>query len=292
MQPNQKRSYRFHLVSPGEKLRITPRKHVMRHFRQADTWGLGLYAHTVPALAKESFQLVHSTLVEIFERMGLTPTFFSFSDPEFRARGKFTKWNGKTHRRIVKSGFDNVALLSFAATESGSEAPAYDSFAYTAFSQLKIGADLETTFVLVVTDEKFSFGTSAFEQILSTAACLQKWEFGFAIKRVGFRQAESIVLGYGTDGLTEEEDRQSKAWYKTDPSMKSMKLRDIFPYLILNKNQIEQRLSGNTTLGDMLLSHQEARLSEIPGTSLFLWKGSGAAVNETRAILKEADILV
>lgn len=192
--------------------------------------------------------------------------------------GKYSKLGGRTHRRLLSSGFRDVSILSLVANPSGSDAPAYDSFLVASLSHLKETAEL--LLCVVVNEGIVSIQSDAFLDLLRNLACSDEWTCGYAFASPAAKQPELYVLGMDSGDLSEEERTALTSWYVASAEDRSRLLRDVYPYSILNERHLQLDVRGRP-LRDFAETQAKSELLRLGPNGLWLWKlaGRGGAID-------------
>ena len=172
-------------------------------------FAIGLYSYTKPAPGADGFNAFYDLMVSIFQRIGITPTYFAAEGEGYK--GSLTKFGGKTHAKALKSGFAGIHMMAVVANPEGSAEPGYDSYVSASFSY--IDAIDETLFCLAVEERFLEFAGDMFKSILMSCISLRHWDFGYALSQSIEKKPEFHVLGLDDGKLTVEERARLNKWY-------------------------------------------------------------------------------
>ena len=138
--------------------------------------------------------------------------------------------------------------MSVAANPEGSKQPGYDAFASVGLTYV---ASVNETMLSMLLDERFAeFGGPQFEKILRSVVALQSWEFGYAVCQPIKKKPLFKVLGLDDGKLAPAEYKLLNAWYALQPRDRIRKLRDVYPFYVVNDQQLNAPVGGGQTLRD------------------------------------------
>ena len=222
-----------------------------------------------------------------FRRLGAQPTYFG-------AGGylKLKKYGGALHKRTLEDNFaptkDGSLGFSIYCNPAGSDAPAYDYLALANYSYLPSESEAVLTFY--AEDRYIDAPSSALEQLLGEVAALETWNFGQALSWPVEREPYMHLIGGMRRDGSEESRRQDK-WYAAQAPERLVKVRDVYPYNMLNAQQLAQPLPGSATLRDFIARDPDSALKPLaPG--LELWTVEPEETERVRAALAGTGILI
>ncbi|MEC5398858.1 hypothetical protein [Uliginosibacterium sp. H1] len=253
-----------------------------------NAWAIGLYSYSASHPGAEGFNRFYDSVLAVFQAAGITPTYFAAEGAGYR--GNLTKYGGRTHAKALRTGFSDLHVMSLVANPAESDEPAYDSFASASLAYVKDTG--ETLLCLALEERLLEFGGSAFENVLQSLVCLNSWDFGYALSQPAEKKPEFHVLGLDGGVVSQEDSRRLNAWYAAPPKERLRKLRDIYPYLVLNAAQLAAPVSGDHVLENVARSESLSTLNSLDGTSLWLWKIPPEAVTNLRAKLVGSGVLI
>ena len=251
------------------------------------SWAIGLYSYSAPRPVPAVFGCFHDAVVQIFHQNGITPTYFAADGPAYS--GKYTKFGGLGHKRALESGFSGLHVLSLTSNPAGSDEPGYDSVATASLAYVEeIG---ESLLCLAMQNRSLTFGGKAFEEVLRLLVAIGTWDFGYALVQPIEKKPEFHVLGLDGGELTQGDRRRLNSWYASLPETRMRKLRDVYPYQLLNANQLAEPISAAQSLGDFALAATQTSLQHVEGARLSLWKIAPVALDEIRESLAGTGVL-
>ena len=153
-------------------------------------------------------------------------------------------------------------------------------------------SDLETLLCLAMEERFTAFEGGAFEGILQALAALQPWDFGYALLQPAEKKPEFHVLGLDDGKLNKEEQRRLNAWYASVPGQRLRKLRDVYPYMLINDKQLGEKIAFPQSLEDVARSDAHSVLTRCDGSSLWLWKVQSEAIDSLREKLAACGALI
>ena len=253
-----------------------------------NSWAIGLYSYSAPHPEAQGFNRFYETVLTIFETAGITPTYFAAEGVGYN--GDLTKFGGRTQAKALKTGFAGINVISLMANPVESDEPGYDNFASASLGHVEETGEI--LLCLAMEERLLGFGGDTFERVLLSLASLRSWDFGFALSQPIEKKPEFHVLGLDGGGLSQEERRKLNAWYASLPEERLRKIRDIYPYMLLNNAQLTTRISATQTVEDIAKSDSRTVLSRIDETSLWLWKIQQDAVSDIRAKMTDCGALI
>lgn len=252
------------------------------------TFAIGLYSYTPSTPGPEGFKAFYDLVVSIFNRIGVTPTYFAAEGLGYK--GDLTKFEGRAHAKALKSGFANIHVMSLVSNPEGSAEPGYDSYASASLSYVEeVG---ETLLCLAIEERFLEFGCDAFESILMSCIMLQGWDFGFALSQPSERKPEFHVLGLDDGKLSADEQKRLNKWYVSLPNERLQKIRDVYQFNVVSDAQLDARISSSQTLRDLIREDACSSLCHIEDSNLWLWKVQLNGLVELRYKLENAGLLI
>lgn len=246
---------------------------------------LGLFRHgrLPPRQLLAEFQRVVETQ---WQRLGVRATYVAIDGRGYR--GKCTKYGGRTHRRAMESGFDHVDVLAIVANPPDSDAPAFDSFAD---ASLSFSEPVQTCSLCVSLNECFvRLSSPAFEDLLRELVDLSDWDYGYALAGDVDSKPECHVLEVDTGRLTPEEWTELNTWYGTPAEVRRTRLRGVYPFYVLNGEQLRASGRSDRSLRDCIESLPGSRLTPL-SHGLTLWAVEDSARARSRADLSREGLL-
>lgn len=253
-----------------------------------NAWAIGLYSYSAPHPGAQGFNRFYDSVLAVFQAAGIAPTYFAAEGVGYR--GDLTKYGGRTHAKALKTGFADIHVMSLVANPAESDEPGYDDFASASLAYVEETG--ETLLCLALEERLMAFGGDAFENVLQSLVCLNSWDFGYALSQPIEKKPEFHVLGLDGGVLSQEDRRRLNAWYAALPEERLRKLRDIYPYVVLNAAQLAAPVSGARVLEDVARSESLSTLTSLDGTPLWLWKIPPEAVSDLRDKLVGSGVLI
>lgn len=254
----------------------------------SNSWAIGLYSYSSSHPEADGFKGFYESVLAIFKLVGITPTYFAVEGLGYK--GGLTKYGGRTHGKVLRTGFSGIHVMSVVANPEGSDEPGYDSFASASLGYVEDAG--ETLLCLAMEDKFLGFGGDVFEKVLLSLVALRSWSFGYALSQPTAKKPEFHVLGLDGGDLGQEERRRLNAWYASLPEERLCKLRDIYPYVLLNEVQLAAKISATQTVADVAKSDSRSVLLRIDGGSLWLWKIQPDAVSDLRVKIADSGVLI
>lgn len=250
---------------------------------------MGLYEYGSPHPGSALFSRFYSVATNLFQSLGIQPTFIGAEGDGYS--GKFTKFGGRTQTRLVKSGFSGITVLSLAANPSTSDAPSYDSFAMTSLSYFD--SDRELLLCLVINEVFVKLRSAQFDRIVDALARFHHWDFGFGYSGNVADQPELHILGMDNGRLSTEERKLLNAWYAAPAKMRTTRLRDVYPYNLLNDQQLHEEIEPGVDLKAFIEQHPGCKLTQLTDDGLHEWKVSDdITLHQLRTRLRCLPIIV
>jgi hypothetical protein len=253
-----------------------------------NAWAIGLYSYSSPNPSEIGFQKFYETVLTLFREVGIKPTYFAAEGTGYN--GHLTKFGGRTHTKALKSGFSEIKVMSLVANPEGSEEPGYDCFASASLAYVEETS--ETLLCLMLEERLLGPGGVGVEDVLKSLVALYSWDFGYALSQPTEKKPEFHILGLDGGKISADDRRRLNAWYASTPEERLRKIRDIYPFIVLNKVQLSNRLLDSRSLEEFIRSDSGSELSRLAESSLWLWRIQPDAVSGARDILAASDILI
>jgi len=253
-----------------------------------NAFAIGLYSYSLPHPGGEGFQRFYNLVMESFQEVGLTPTYFAAEGTGYR--GDFSKFGGRVHSKAVKTEFAGINVMSLVVNPEGSDEPGYDSFVSASLGYVDETGELLLCFSM---EERFmAFDGENFLRVFKSLVELLPWDFGYALSQPVEQKPEFHVLGLDGGTLSEEDRCRLNSWYASVPEERIRRVRDIYPYIILNKEQLSTTLSNGETLEKFAQKEQGSVLTCLDGSPLLLWRIKPGAISEIRTKLAGERVLI
>lgn len=253
----------------------------------SNAWAIGLYSYSISGPGNLRLDNFVGVVLSIFESIGIAPTYFGAIGPGYD--GDLKRYGGRIHTKASKEGFSGLHAVTLVANPVGSDAPAYDSFASASLSYV---AETNASLLCLAMEERLhAFGNDAFERILSSLVSLNSWEFGYVLSQPTEKKPEFHILGLSGGSFNPHERQRLNAWYASEAHERLHKIRDVYPYLVLNRMQLSYGVSANQTLQEYICSKPGGSLRQID-ESLWLWTVQPNAVADIRSDLLKCGALI
>jgi hypothetical protein len=268
---------RTHRLYANATTRGSANNHTMRGLGvQLDrsAFALGLYDYGKPHPGNALFGKYYSVATDLFQSLGIQPTFIGVQGEGYS--GKFTKFGGKSHMRLLQSDFRGITILSLVANPSTSDSPAYDSFAMTSLGYLDSYRELLLCFV--VNESFLKLRSERCDALVDALARFHHWDFGYGFSANAADNPEFHILGISNGRLSKEDERSLSAWYATPVDVRVNHLRDVYAYNLLNEQQLHEEIGGGVSLMDFIGQHAGCTLRRLTNDGLYEWKVSDDTV--------------
>ena len=250
---------------------------------------IGLYAYHRGDPGIQFYKAFYRLILDQFHRLGIEPTYIGASTKI--GSGKFRRFGGRVHTKLLESEFKNLVSLSIAANPPGSDAPAFDKY-----FDVSVGYKHPTGEVLlsyVINESYLLLDSAVFVQTFNELAMLYAWDFGFGFSDIENRQPELHIIGSSDGRLPPDEEKALDIWYNTPPEVRVQKLRSVYPYNILNQTQLSQEVEQGVTLKDYIQQQLVGTLEPLGDGRLQLWKiGDPQQRNNARNYLKRQGLVI
>ena len=248
---------------------------------------LGLYAYGQAIPSNGIFLKFYNSVIELCKLVNLEPTYISIAGDGYN--GKYVKVGGRVHQKLLKSNFSHITSISLVVNPIGSDEPAYDSFISISFGV--VPSSQEISLYCVINEAIIPFASELYDFALDKFLVLWKWDFGFGFADEVKRKPEFHLLGINSGVLSKDELAALKTWYATPAERRIAKLRNIYPYNLVNEKQLNQTAEMSCSLKDLILQHSGSTLVNTSIDGLSLWKITNLSlIHEMQNKLKSTDI--
>jgi hypothetical protein len=100
------------------------------------------------------------------------------------------------------------------------------------------------------------------------------------------------VLGLDDGKLTPAESKLLNAWYASSPDDRVRKLRDVYPFYVVNDRQLSARTGGGHTLRELIERDGRSSLRRLDASDLWLWCVESSSLADIRAQLAFSAVLI
>ncbi len=228
---------------------------------------IGLYGYGRPHPGQELFKRFHSLVVDILKKYNIQPTYIGAEGKGYS--GKFVKFGGRIHNKLLKTNFSGVTVLSISVNPVDSDDPGYDSFVSASLSF--VDATQEILLCFVINEIFISLYSDDFDDTLKSLVDFYGWGFGYGFSEKISKQPEFHILSLDNGHLSPEEQNLLNVWYAVLPETRLKRLRDIYPYNILNQQQLAKEISDNFTFAEFIKKQTNSSLTQL-NHDLHLWK--------------------
>lgn len=229
-------------------------------------WVIGLHDFHGASQPQKVFAGFHELVIEELTQLGLDLTYVGIEGDGYT--GKATKAHGAAFKRVKDAEFNGISVLNLICNPKGSNSPAYDRF----FSaSLNITSYNDNLLTLCVNDGLLGFGSGGFQRILKRVASLHDWTTGYAFVDLSSRQPEFHVMGLDDGNLSSDEYCRLTKWYTSTREDKLSRIRAIYPFNLLNRRQLQQRLANGQTVREFAESFVSSELITGGFGQLALW---------------------
>lgn len=240
-------------------------------------WVIGLHDYHGVTEAQELFSAFNELVIDELSVLGLELTYVGIEGEGYS--GKATKANGAAYKRLLDSGFTGISVLNFICNPKGSNQPAYDRFLS---ASLNISAHNDNLLTFCVNDGILKFGSEGFQRILKLLANVHDWTTGYAFVDLTSKQPEFHVMGLDDGNLSSDAYERLTKWYCSKREDKIARIRSIYPFNLLNSDQLGHRLSNGQTVQEFAESHETSELVVDGFRGLTLWAVPENEVAELR----------
>lgn len=250
-------------------------------------WVIGLHDYNGTSNQQQVFSAFHDLVIGELENLGLALTYVGVEGDGYS--GKATKANGAAYKRVRGANFAGISVLNLLSNPEGSKQPAYDRF----FSaSLNITPHNDNLLTFCVNDGILGFGSDGFHRILRGAANLHEWTTGYAFVDLSAKQPEFHVMGLDDGNLSADEYERLTKWYTSKREDKSARIRSVYPFNLLNGDQLEQSLSNGQTIREFAMSHGPSPLVSEGYGGLALWMVPEAELAAIRKMLEGCNAVI
>jgi hypothetical protein len=254
----------------------------------SNAWAIGLYAYPARRHEERVFRQFYELALHAFEVGGVPPTYFAADGTGYS--GKLTKWGGRTQSKAINTGFADIQVMSLVSNPEESDEPGFDRSASASLSYVESAGEL---LLCVMMEERLlAFASPEFERLLESFLTLVNWDFGYALCQPVEKKPEFHVLGIDGGDLDQEERRRLNAWYAAAPGERVQRLRDVYPYLLLNSQQLHAPISETQTVEDLASSETASVLTRQNSGALWMWKIQSNHVESLRETLRRGGVLI
>ncbi len=234
------------------------------------------------------FGRFYSAVINQLQLWGVAATYVGADGNGYS--GKLTKVGSRTHDKLVKSNFANVSVLSITANPTESEQPSFDCFVSASLSYVKANREL---LACIVVNESFAkIHSPKFEGLLQSQVELCRWDFGYGFSSSVEKQPDFHILGLDSGKLTAEEYKSLRTWYTANEDIRMTLIRDVYPYNILNEEQLNIQVSESDTLFQIATSQPGCTLKRLTDYGLHLWQVPDSEIPRLRNTLAGSPALV
>ena len=248
---------------------------------------IAFYSYGRDAFA-EDFVLKYLELVQkFFPKLGLGLSYWSVCRND-----RCTGYKKVTPRTWSLFKPHNIEILSITSNPEGTDEPNFDKYAICPTSYSDV---LKCTRISFVVNKTFlQLHTEIFHQIFQEMLLLYPWDFGMAFEDKVLSCEFQIYEGIYRK-LPIPTQKNICKWYDVDVEDRLVKLRTIFPYNMLNINQLSREISKGVTLKDYI-ENSDTSLSKMltheANKELYLWTVPEDKVEKIHNDLIDKDIIV
>jgi len=256
----------------------------MNSLLSSQEWALGLFDYSGGELSADEFRVFNDLISKFLSRAETPPTYFAAEGKGYS--GEFVEIGGRAHKKLLKANYEGISALSFASNPEGSESPSYDRHAIANLrSNHYGGAELS----VAVNNGVIAFADESFEGLVLELLKIRSWSFGFALIDEVDKQPDFHIQSIDNGKLNPEEQASLMTWYIAQPDEKRVKLRSVYPWMLLNQQQAAQDVAGQTLLEfiEAKGSHDISRLDNG-----FVWKVPQDELKNLHSELKGSGVFV
>ncbi len=248
----------------------------------------GLHSFGKPAPDGGAFEQFSTTAIALFSEHGIVPSYVGIEGEGYS--GDYKKYGGAAHKKLMKSDFDRITVLSIVANPEGSDEPSYDGFATVSFSFVE--STQEALLCFVVNESIIPFASDAYDDAWNAFLDLNAWDFGYGFRGEAEKQPDFHILGLDSGNLTEAENAALNAWYGTLPDERLNRLRDIYEYNFVSRHQLYNNVIDGVTLLQFIEQNQFGGMRQLTEHGLHLWKLDESQVCQIRRQLEDSECLI
>lgn len=249
---------------------------------------LGLYQYKGEHPAADLFHRFYSTMLSFLHSVGVNPNYIGVDGDGYP--DKLQKIGGRVEKKLLDTSFSGVNSLSLVANPDGSDSPAYDAFMSTSVGFVESAQELLLSFVI---NESFvKLRSPEYDRLLRSQVELCRWDFGYGFSSSVEKQPDFHILGVDNGKLSAEEYKSLSTWYAAPGEVRTALLRDVYPYNLLNENQLDSQVSDGVTLRQFAQRQPGCALTRLTDDGLHLWQVPDAEVARLRKVLVGSPVLM
>lgn len=249
---------------------------------------IGFFRHSPDMPTSKDMMSRYHTLLDVFQKLGVRPTYFSADDGI--GRGGYKRFGGAFHKRVLERETQGYRSVGLAANPEGSDAPGYDSFMSASFV---FGPEAEEVYLAIVVHEPYlTFGSETCSTLIKELAQLWPWDYGFGFERDADTHPEVYLVGGGSNLQSAEDARRGQLWYATyQPEERRLRVRDIFPYNMIGPGHLAQSLSDGRSLREFIEADYDSALYSL-ADNLWLWTVKPERTEAMRNKLRGSGLII
>jgi len=252
-------------------------------------WVISLYDYD--HLDTQSLIMRFSNLIfALFDGVGIEVTHYAAEAPGFT--GRLQRATEKSYGRLLNTKFEKTRVLSLSSIPKGSKGLGFDRVASASISFVPVSLDPavphETLMVFALNEAIATFSGSEFMHILSELVKLNSWSSGYAFIDRSDRNPEIHALVCSNGYLTANEEEMLNRWYSAPANVKMARARSVYPFNLLNKQQLAQITRDGRSLSDYIESKDTLTSIE----HLSLWSVPIEKLNERIEDLRGSQAIV
>jgi len=248
-------------------------------------WAFGLFQYPPTPPEPSQFLEFYERVLMLLDEVKAPPTFIAAEGNGYS--GELMRFGGSVTKRLVDSGFEGISVLSIVTNPPGSKEPSYDR---SVSASLSLNAPNEVLLCMVMNDSVLPFGSDRFRRLVVDLVGMRSWAFGFAFQDLVIRQPDFHILSLDNGKLSKEERKALMLWYGSKAELRRQKLRGIYPLSVLNKEQLQQPVSANQSLGDFIKSNPAFRVENVRG--LMILEIPTSEVEPTKERLRNSPAMI
>ncbi len=250
-------------------------------------WVIGLHDYRGVSEPQELFAAFHGLVMDELVQLGLELTYVAIEGDGYSE--KAAKVKGTAYKRLKEAKFTGITGLDLSCNPTESDEPAYDRFFG---ASLSITPHNDNLLAFCLNDGILAFGSDGFRRILKRVANLHDWTTGYALVDLASKQPEFHVMGLDDGTLAADEYDRLVRWYTSRREDKMARIRSIYPFNLLNSDQLQQRLPSGQTVRDFAVSHDCSELITDGFGNLTLWVVPESELAAVRAIFDGCDAVI
>lgn len=257
----------------------------MNKLLSSQEWALGLFDYSGGELSADEFRLFNDLISEFFSRTESFPTYFAAEGKGYT--GEFVEIGGRAHKKLLKANYEGISALSLASNPEGSNSPSYDRHAIANLGTNHYGgAELS----VAVNNGLIAFSGESFDELVVELLKIRSWSFGFALVDEVDRQPDFHIQSIDNGKLNSEEQASLMAWYVAQPDEKQVRLRNIYPWMLLNQQQAAQDVGSDQTLLEFIEGQKSHVISKFDNA--FVWKVPQDELKSIHSKLKSRGVFI